>query len=256
MEEILSQPRDKVIECANRLGLEGVELVLSKDYKNDTLWNAGTRQTIKDQSADAGVEIASLCLGLFNDIAYNPASPERTESETGVTLIRHSLDIAVDLNVKVILIPFFGSATVDNEDGVQRVIESISKCVADASEAEVCLALETKLDAETLNRIVDTIGSKFVQVYYDTGNAVWCGYDPAEEILRLKNRIVQVHVKDLEKTPADRMLLGEGRVDLDACGKALRSINYDGYVVLEAFARTDAFADTQANLGYIRRLWD
>lgn len=257
MEGVLRQPREKVFEFASRIGLDGVELGLSRNYKDDTLWNTETRQEIKQNSADAGVEIPSLCLGLFNDIAYNPASPEPAESRTGIEIIRHSLDIAVDLGAKVILIPFFGSATieVDDEDGVQRIIDSISKCVSYAKEAEVCLAIETKLDAFSLNRIIDTIGSEFIRIYYDVANAVWCGYDPAEEIRELGNRIAQVHAKDIEEGPGDRML-GEGRVDFDACGKALKAINYNGYVILETLVKTDAFADTKANLEYVKKKWD
>lgn len=257
MEGVLRQPREKVFEFASRLGLDGVELGLSRDYENDTLWNAETQQEIKQNSADAGVEIPSICLGLFNDIVYNPASPKPSESETAIKIIRHSLDIAVDLGAKVILVPFFGSATIEvvDEDGVQRIIDSISKCASYAEEAEVCLGLETKLDAERLNRIVDTIGSKFIGVYFDVANAVWCGYDPAEEIRKLGNRIVQVHAKDIEKGPGDRML-GFGRVDFETCGKALKAINYNGYVILETLVKTDAFADTKANLEYVKKQWD
>jgi len=257
MEGVLRQPREKVFEFAKSLGLDGVELGLSQNYKADSLWNSDTRQTIKESSKAAGVEVSSICLGLFNNIAFNPSSPSQTESKTGLKIIDQSIDIAVDLGAKVILVPFFGSATIETDDaeGIKRIINSMSKCAQKASQAQIYLALESKLDAETLMRIVDTIDSEFIKIYYDVANAVWCEYNPAEEIRKLGARIVQVHAKDIENGPGDRML-GAGRVDFDSCGKALSDINYDGYIILETLVKSDAFEDTKTNLEYIKKHWD
>lgn len=253
MDGVLRQPRDDVFAFAKKLGLDGLELGLGRNYLEDTLWHAEPRQLIKQKASQAGVEIPSICLGLFNDVTCNPASPQPDESQTGRDILAHAIEMAVDVGASVLLVPFFGSATIEDADtaGIERMIQAMAVCAPVAAEAGVSLALESKLNAATLIHILDAVDSDGLGVYYDVANAVWCGNDPAEEIRRLGSRIVQMHAKDIEAGPGDRML-GAGRVDFDACVSALADIDYDGYVVLETPVQDDVFADTKANLDYVR----
>jgi sugar phosphate isomerase/epimerase len=101
-----------------------------------------------------------------------------------------------------------------------------------ARDRGVALALESPLPAEELAKLVDAAGSAQVGVYYDVGNAIYLGFDPAEEIETLDRRILAVHVKDTAQMLGDAHL-GQGRLDLAASLEALKRIGYEGWLMLE-----------------------
>ena len=93
------------------------------------------------------------------------------------------------------------------------------------------------------------MGSAYVQVYYDVGNATAFGNDPAEEIRELGSRITAVHIKDREGE-----LLGEGVVRIAESIAALWRIGYQGDLILETPATQDPRAAAAYNLEYLRGL--
>jgi sugar phosphate isomerase/epimerase len=62
----------------------------------------------------------------------------------------------------------------------------------------------------------------------DTGHFIRSGEDPAEALRRLGARVHGVHLKDFagEGFFAEGKILGQGRLDLDACFRALRAIGF------------------------------
>jgi len=145
-------------------------------------------------------------------------------------------------------------ADVEHEEGQKRWIEEMKQCASIAEEAGVILALENVgrgygRSAAHLIALVDGIGSASVGVYYDCGNATYFGHSPAEEIRQLGNRIAQVHTKEVEG-----VLMGEGKVDHRGSLEALRSIGYDGYIILETNPTEDPDRAAAANLAFLRGL--
>ena len=114
----------------------------------------------------------------------------------------------------------------------------------------VTLNLEATFDADQYVRIVDGVSSDHLKVYHDTGNTMMRDQDPAEELRKLGSaRVGMIHAKD-----TDRQALGDGRVDFQSVDEAMRSIKYDGYIVLETPVGDDPAADNAANLEFIRKL--
>ena len=97
--------------------------------------------------------------------------------------------------------------------------------------------------------IVEAIGSDYVLVYFDTGNAVGIGYDVIEEIEGLGKYIAQVHIKD---NPSDKML-GKGGIDFKAVIEALKKVAFDGYLMLETQSTEDSITVAAENLAYLKK---
>ena len=100
--------------------------------------------------------------------------------------------------------------------------------------------------------MADVAGPDVVGVYYDVGNAVYLGFDPAEEIETLGKRIVGMHIKDTAKELGDSRL-GRGRVDLPAALAAMRRVGYDGWLMLETSPR-DGDAAVREDIRTLRTL--
>lgn len=244
--------RCSIFSKAKALGFQGIEFGVSRDYKEDPLWTGvgNLREEMKSTAEETGVEAASICLHLLNHDEYSPASENITYREVGIRIVRNAVEACAQIGGSVILVPFFGTASLTSEGHIQRLIDGIGSLSPLAEENGVCLALETSLKAPEMIKIIEAIDSEYVQVYFDIGNAVSREYDVVKEIEELGETIAQVHVKD---SPS-RNMLGEGRVDLAAALNALRRVGFKDYLMLETPSTKDSGAAAAANLAYLKRI--
>ena len=132
------------------------------------------------------------------------------------------------------------------------MVEALRQIAPRAEDAGIALGIENTITAKQNLEIIDRIGSKMAQVYYDVGNSWGNGYDVPGEIRMLGNeRICEVHLKDW-KTP---MLGSSGcMVDMVKCAKALDDIGYDKWLVLETSGRKNQFIeDTRTNVDFVKK---
>ena len=69
----------------------------------------------------------------------------------------------------------------------------------------------------------------------DIGHSLRAGADPAKAVLDLKDRVYDMHVKDLTdfKTAKSQVIVGKGNIDFPALFRALLKIKFTGNVALE-----------------------
>jgi sugar phosphate isomerase/epimerase len=69
----------------------------------------------------------------------------------------------------------------------------------------------------------------------DVGHTVRTGTDPAKAVLELRDRVYDLHVKDLKdlKNRDSQVIVGKGAIDFPALFRALVKIGYAGHVGLE-----------------------
>ncbi|MCX6578067.1 MAG: sugar phosphate isomerase/epimerase [Candidatus Aminicenantes bacterium] len=209
------------LELASKLGLEGVQVSLV--IKNDglELAQAALQKSYLEAAEKYGIGIASFAIGDLNNIPYK--SDPRAEK-----WIEQSIDICRAMNVKIVLVPFFGKGDLKNDPkGTETVIERLKRVAPKAENAGVILALESWLSAEDHLKILSAVGSPAIQVYYDVGNSQEAGYDILKEIRLLGARICQFHAKDYKD------LYGKGTMDFKAVRKAMDEIGYHNWFVLE-----------------------
>ena len=206
---------------ASKLGLEGVQVSLV--VKNDKLElaQAALQKSYLEAAEKYGIGIASFAIGDLNNIPYK--SDPRAEK-----WIEQSIDICRAMNVKIVLVPFFGKGDLRNDPkGTEAVIERLKRVAPKAENAGVILALESWLNAEDHLKILNAVGSSAIQVYYDVGNSQEAGYDILKEIRLLGARICQFHAKDYKD------LYGKGSMDFKAVRQAMEDIGYHSWFVLE-----------------------
>ncbi len=259
--------KPEALPKAASVNLNAVQVSVGTDPSNIPLMDPAVRKRYKKLIKETGVRVCSVAAGgILNKL------PLATEPQSAVYVI-DAIETARDLGAKCILTAFFGNGDLrlknlygkmrDLKDGnfssyqldtkmVQRVVEALRQIVPRAEEAGVVLGLENTLTAKQNLDIIDRVGSKMVQVYYDVGNSWGNGYDvPAELRLLGNDRICEVHLKDWNT----RMLGADGAmVDMKACAKALDDIGYDKWVVLETSGRKNKFEeDTKTNVAFVKK---
>lgn len=89
----------------------------------------------------------------------------------------------------------------------------------------------------------------------DIGHTLRDGDDPAADILRYRDRIFDIHIKDVDKASKEgkTVEMGRGLIDIPSVVKALRKINYSGKCSLE-FEKDmkDSLAGIAESIGYFR----
>ena len=99
---------------------------------------------------------------------------------------------------------------------------------------------------EDVDRILDSADHRYVKLELDVAHYVQGGGDPAKAIDRYRDRLLFLHIKDVEtiNPPINGknyrfVELGRGHVDLPAVFAALRRVNFRGWTVIELDAVPD-----------------
>jgi len=90
---------------------------------------------------------------------------------------------------------------------------------------------------EEVDVILQHSDPKYVKLLLDIAHYQQGGGDPAAAILKYKSRLDCLHIKDVKDTADGKSYLfvelGQGRVDLPAVFASLKTINYQGYAIVE-----------------------
>jgi L-ribulose-5-phosphate 3-epimerase len=230
---------------AAKLGLEGVEVNLGRARGAETLTLADPELQAKylAASTEHKVAIAGVVLSVLHQNYFK-------SDKLALKWVHDAIPIARNLRVRVLLLPFFGPAAIENRTERERVADLLKEFVPVAKKAGIILGIENTLSAEDNAALLERAGSKSVGVYYDVANSTNLGgFDAPKEIRWLgKNRICQIHLKD-------KGYLGEGKVNFPEVMRAIRDIGYRGFANLETSSPSGSVeADVRRNLAYVRGL--
>lgn len=271
LQDHLGCGKDRAIERAAEVGLDGLELIVPDGVHNvgadgmhldmtgldaeaDELWSPAERERLRTHAGEHGIELPSICPTFLN---FRPGLlAEDPDERAAVAGIYEDLVAAVDdIGGDLILAPFFRDAEIETQVERTQVARAIRPAMETAADAGVTLAIENTLSADENRALLDAIDSPAAGVYYDVANTTARGYDPAAEIRALGDAISRVHFKDRNERGTGTML-GEGIVDFDGVADALDDIRYDGWIVLETMFVDDPIEAMSDNLGFARRLVD
>jgi len=232
-------------ELAKEIGLDGVQVSLGTLANNMQLRQPEMQRKYKEAAAQAGRQIASLAIGELNSIPYK--SDPRT-----VEWVSDSIDVCEAFGVRTVLLAFFSNDDLRGDKaGVDEVVKRLKAVAPKAEKAGVALGIESWLSADQHLEILDRVGSKAVQVYYDVCNSNDMGYNIYKEIRQLGKRICEFHAKE------NGALLGQGKVDFQKVRAALDDIGYTGWIQIEGAvpAGKPMLESYQANCQFMRKIF-
>lgn len=238
-----------VREClkeAKGFGFDAVELCLSD--KGEVSLESDYRQLdrlAKDANA-MGVEISSLASGLLWSFSLTSEDPSIRERARNI--VRKQIEVASALGTDTILVipgavdVFFmpGGEVVPYDVVYERLKEAVQELLPIAEKYGVAIGLENVwnkffLSPLEVKNFVDSFKSKYVGIFFDTGNIVLFGY-PEQWIRILGKRIKRIHVKDFRRavgTIEGFVDLLEGDINWPEVVKALDEIEYRSYLIAE-----------------------
>jgi L-ribulose-5-phosphate 3-epimerase len=235
------------LAVAARLGFDGLQVDLGDV---ESMRNPERQEQYKALAHAHKVEIASLALGVLNDVPY--VSDPKAQK-----LLNAAIDIAAAMHQKLILMAFFGKGDLKlPENRMETLVGKLKEDAPKAEKAGVTLGLEAEIPVERYREIIDRVGSPVVKVYFDLVHAHGAGRDIYQEITYLADRICEFHAKDY-----GNLLFGRGNMDFHQVRRAMDAIGYRGWIQLEQWAEIDGekplgFDEThRRNLSYLKGIF-
>lgn len=155
------------------------------------------------------------------------------------------------LGAKNFILPLYGKSEMNNIN-----FESFLKCfkiiLKISYKKKINILLETNIDLKTFRRFKDLLGKK-IYIVFDTGNRVMKNRDLASDIIKFKNNIKLVHIKNRDKSFKNIKLKG-GLVNFDNIFKALKKINYNNNITIESTRLDNALNTGKNNANMIKVL--
>ena len=134
-----------------------------------------------------------------------------------------------------------------------------------AKEYKLKVAIHNHGPEDKLFPDIDSIHAKIkdmdplVGICLDIGHSFRCGHNPAEMLLKFKDRIYDMHIKDVEGQfeKAKALVLGHGKIDLPSIVATLNKSGYAGSCSLEYEVNkesVDPIYGIAESVGYFRGL--
>lgn len=215
-------------KLATDVGIQAVEIGTTRDSE--------TLKRMIACSEKTGVRIHSI---MNSDHWGCPlSSPDPDVVEKGMECMRVSFQNAKDCGADtVLLVPAVVNPQVMYRDAYERSQKQIRKLLPLAEKLKVIIGVENVWNKFLLSpiefaRYVDEFESPFLKAYFDCGNVVLFGF-PQDWIRTLGSRIVKLHVKGFDARKSQFVNLREGTIDWPEVRRALKEINYSGFMTAE-----------------------
>ncbi len=227
------------IEEAHSIGLDGVEMTLYWLPSREPQYFRNLKRT----ALSRGLSIS--CAG----ISTNFCNPDPLERERMIKSVEEGASIARELGAPALRV--FGGYVPEGyseEQAILWTIEALERCVKYAEENGVVIALENHggitARADSVVRIVESVGSPWLRVNLDLGNYRESTY---EDIAKTVPYTVHIHGK---------VSVSENiKVDYEKVKRILEDKGYNGFISIEYEEKEDPKIGVRAFARYLLRLF-
>jgi D-psicose/D-tagatose/L-ribulose 3-epimerase len=218
-----------------KTGYDGVEIPV---FEGDAAHYRSIRKELDNQG------LACTTVTIANPQA-NPISPDAAVREAAVERLKWAIEMTAILGGELMAGPYHSPLAVFSGSGPtpdekQRAADVLRQAAEAAQKAKVKLAIEylnrfecyfltTAADAKAL---VKAVNHPNFSSMYDTFHANIEEKDIPRTIADFAGSFIHVHISE-----NDRGTPGTGHVHWDETFRALRKVNYDGWLTIEAFGR-------------------
>lgn len=237
---------------AAKLGLHSIEWIFEAPrFEQNPLWTEDGREEIRELIARSGVRVQSVCADYFmaRRLAGEGSAALTQNRDVLAELIVHTHAIGADR----ILIPLLETSAVDTPDLKREVAISLKSAVPFAERYGVTLGLEMEIEGAEYAKVVQSVGSRHVRAYYDTGNSTAAGFDIGQDIEPLLPLLHAVHIKDRVKGGGSKPL-GTGDTNFQAFFPKLLRAGFRGDFVLQHYFDTQPELEAERSLSFVQQL--
>lgn len=231
----------QAFEYAKKSGFDGVEITIDNGGELSPESSDEKVLEIKEQAAEAGIELYSVATGFGWSTPFTANEPEVREKAK--TLVRRQLEVAKLLGCdSILVVPALVTEDVAYDVAYERAFDALKELAPYAEELGVTIGVENVWNKFLLSPLeyrdfIDKLDSPYIKAYFDVGNVVYDGY-PEQWIDILGDRICKIHIKDFvrdNRTLSGFVDIGKGDIKFDKVISALEKSGYNGFCTAEVF---------------------
>jgi L-ribulose-5-phosphate 3-epimerase len=217
----------------------------------------------------SGLEVSATCIGFEGEdyssiqrIAETGGFKPDAEWPRRLAKTKDFADFTSAVGVKW-LATHIGFVPHDTSDPKHAVMVDRLKQVCDVlARRDLILVMETGQErAESLMEFIDAVDRDNIRINFDPANMILYGVgDPLQAVEILKDKIVHCHMKDATwskeptKTWGEEVVLGTGQASIPKLVTKLRSLGYEGPLVIEREAGDQRVADIKEGIKLLERV--
>ncbi|MBO5396999.1 MAG: sugar phosphate isomerase/epimerase [Clostridia bacterium] len=243
-------PFKEAVILARDMGVKGLQPYVTHGELAPENLSKEDRAGILKYVKDNGLVFSALCADF--GLHFN----EKGSNEEGILRTMKMMDLAVDLDTRVITTHIGKVPDDENSEEYHNIVNTIERLGKYGDSIGVSFATETGPEmAIKLRGILKKADTKSAKVNLDPANFVMCaGQDPVEAVHILKDYIVHTHAKDgikLSDDDYEEKPLGSGGVPFPEYIAALNEIGYDGFLTIEREAGATRFQDIKNAVAFL-----
>lgn len=218
---------------ASKLSLSNIEFIFDfNDYQLNPLMSENGLNEIIELSNKHKVKVNSVCADFFMEQPIH--SDDKIMALKSVSVLKKLISSCATLPVSDIVIPCVDQSSLKSQNQKLNLAKRLEPIYDMLEKHNINIALETDLNPKDFSDLLKSFSHDKITVNYDTGNSASLGYNPYEEFEYYGDKITDIHIKDRLLNNGS-VVLGEGSVNFKDCFKLIKSINFSGPIVMQAF---------------------
>jgi sugar phosphate isomerase/epimerase len=251
----LKFPFAEAVHRLAKIGYAGVEIMADVPHAWPACLLEEQKQAIRDALAQNRLATSNINAFMMNAISdprqkyWHPSSiePDRNYRQVRIDHTIRALTLAKELGAKCITTEP-GGPVPEGEPHFRYLkvfVEMLKPVIEHAEREGVQLLIEPEPGllietAEQFEEFMGHIDSPAVGLNFDIGHFYCVGDDPAATVPRLAKYIRHFHLEDIAATRVHHHLVpGEGAIDFAATLRAIKALNYAGWVTIELYPYVD-----------------
>ncbi len=235
-----------VFEALREAGFDGVEIPIANQPRAELKVMAAACDEMGLQRTTSG----------FVGLDTNPIDPDPAVRRAAAESLKRSIDGSAELGSEILIGGLYQAhkyftGTTATTDEWNWSAEYLHECGEYASSVGITLGLEVlnRFEVFLINTVVDCsrmvaqVGLDNVGIHYDTHHANIEEAAPSIALSTVAGSLNHVHFSE-----SHRGSLGTGQVDWAGNVSALKAIDYQGWIVIEAFGTDDPELAQAANV--------
>jgi len=231
-----SYPLEEVINRLSSFGYDAIEIGCAAPHAWPDYLSPQRRQEIKELLKEKNLKVSSMLPAPGGGPGINPSSPLKEEREFTINHYKKVVRLAHEWECPTVMWiagwVVFGTS---QQEAWKYSLEGLIEVANYAKDLGVTLVVEpTPADSNLIETADDALllaeqsGIDNVKVMFDTFHVLYRNEVSSDYVYRMKDKLHHVHIAD-----SDRLPPGKGKCDYNSVLRALKDINYDGYLAME-----------------------
>ena len=225
------------IYSASKLGFKQIEWTVdSKTIKQNPVIDSSQFQHILYYMKKYKVSVNSITCDFFME------NPLWKKNKLSIEMVRsiflNLMNLSDSFGSLILVVPILDNSSLPSSKEFELVIEMFEEL--HINRFPVKIAFESDLEPENFFGLIKDLDQKQFGVNLDIGNSAAYGFNPADEIAILGERIMNIHLKDRPMS-GDSCRFGTGDTNFSLYLNLLKKIRYCGNLILQSYRPETGF---------------